>query len=126
MQITAYHTTDAEFDAFDAARLGEYTDRNATEDAARELARLGIWFADRDLRQDLCADHCLTCEIEMANPYTTTFALLWDEMEQGGAAAFRAALESDGYDGIIVEDGEFGGREYVALDADAITITARA
>jgi len=123
--ITAHHATDAEFDQFDFTRLGEYTAVNATDETAVRMARLGAWFASRSLKDDMVTEHDLTCDLDIANPYATTFDALWDMLSEQDADSLRADLEADGYDGIALRDTEFDCTSYVAFDAAQITIVSR-
>ena len=118
--LVVYHSTDAEFTQFDRARLGENTDLNAGDEAARRMARLGFWFNEKDLREKLYQNRVIAAYANVENPYKTTFDELWDVLSEISHEEFVDGLKKHGYDGIVLEDTEFGGKSFVMFDPEQI------
>ena len=118
--LVVYHSTDADFTKFDNARLGENTDFNAGDEAARRMARLGFWFNEKDLREKLYQNKVVAAYANVENPYETTFNELWDVLSKTSHEEFLDDLKKDGYDGIVLEDTEFGGKSFVMFDPEQI------
>ena len=118
--LVVYHSTDADFTKFDRARLGENTDLNAGDEAARRMARLGFWFNEKDLREKLYQNKVVAAYANVKNPYKTTFDELWDVLSETSHEELVDGLKRDGYDGIVLEDTEFGGKSFVMFDPEQI------
>ena len=118
--LVVYHSTDADFTKFDRARLGENTDLNAGDESARRMARLGFWFNEKNLREKLYQNRAIAAYANVNNPYETTFDQLWDILSETSHEEFLDDLKKDGYDGIILEDSEFGGKSFVMFDPEQI------
>jgi N12 class adenine-specific DNA methylase len=114
--LVVYHATDADFEAFDFSKLGRVTRANATSEAAGVMAEVGVWTNTRDISADTMQDRALPLYVSLQNPLEISFSDLWS-MAEGyeSGDAMRAALESDGYDGLAVDDSEFGGTSFVAF-----------
>jgi hypothetical protein len=124
--LVVYHATDAEFDVFDFAKLGRETRANATDDAAVAMAESGVWFSDRDLSQELVRDRAIPSYLALKNPMDISFSDLWNMAESyESGAELRAAIEADGYDGLVVADEEFGGTSYIAFSPSQIKSATR-
>ena len=119
-KLGVYHSTDADFTKFDRARLGENTDLNAGDESARRMARLGFWFNEKNLREKLYQNRAIAAYANVNNPYETTFDQLWDILSETSHEEFIDGLKKDGYDGIILEDTEFGGKSFVMFDPEQI------
>lgn len=115
-----YHATDNAFTVFDRSRLGENTYRNASDEAARQMAMLGFWFNEKDLRGKTYQDRSIAAYVDVKNPYETTFDELWDELSETSHEEFIDCLKEEGYDGIVLEDTEFGGKSFVLLEPNQI------
>lgn len=119
--LVVYHATDEDFDAFDFSRLGQRTRQNATSEAAAVMAELGAWVNTRDISDATASDIVLPLYSAIENPLSISFEDLWllaDDYESG--AELRAYLRANGYDGLAVEDTEFGGTSYVAFEPSQI------
>ena len=119
------HGTDKEFSSFDASFLGANTDDNATDDSFAQTAHLGFWFnAGGNLSQTY--SKLIECEIEINNPLDAgclEYLANWIESQEKTGEELREMLQKQGYDGIILNDEEFGGISYVVIDKSQITIT---
>lgn len=111
--LVVYHATDNEFTAFDFARLGEVTRTNAVHDEAVITAELGTWANTRPLAGDTAQRIDMPLFLSIRSPSVTRFDELWanSAMYRSGQE-MRAALEAEGYDGIEVDDSEFGGTKW--------------
>lgn len=114
-----YHATDWDGSGvFDMARLGQNTDGNTSELRAA-LAHIGVWFHGQPsvVRDATGAETELVCRVRIITPYyaESLDALAWRISEEGGADAFVRKMHEDGYDGVAVEDEEFGGTSYVVF-----------
>ena len=124
-----YHATwSEEFTVFDRARLGENTDSNATDDALAATAHIGFWFNTQDLT-GRAGNRAEEVYLNIENPYLAEtlddLARTIQSDAEGESAAkmgenFRGWLEGSGYDGVVLQDGEFGGTSYVALRPEQI------
>jgi len=118
--MVVHHATDGEFFAFDRGHLGKNTDANATDEAPRQMARLGFWFNTQDLRVRTAASRDVAAFLDVKRPFETTFEDLWDALADRNAATFIRELEEQGFDGIALEDSEFGGTSFVAFKPEQI------
>lgn len=129
-----YHATwNDEFTVFDRQRLGENTDFNTDDEALATTAHVGFWFNSQDLSVGTRAgSRAEEVYLNITNPYYAgTLDGLADEIvehsEVGTPAergeAFRDYLQVKGYDGIILNDREFGGVSFVAFDPEQIKRT---
>lgn len=118
--LVVYHATDAEFTVFDRERLGEYTSGNTSDEAAIESAKVGFWFSENDLREKTGNEKTMEVYLSLENPMETDLYTMLDALENMTAEEYRAELEDEGYDGLIVEDQEFGGKSYVAFKPNQI------
>ena len=118
--LVVYHATDADFTVFDRERLGEYTSGNTSDEAAIESAKVGFWFSENDLREKTGNEKTMEAYLSLENPMETDLYTMLDALENMTAEEYRAELEEEGYDGLIVEDQEFGGKSYVAFKPNQI------
>lgn len=118
--LVVYHATDAEFTVFDRERLGEYTSGNTSDEAAIESAKVGFWFSENDLREKTGNEKVMEVYLSLENPMETDLYTMLDALENMTAEEYRAELEEEGYDGLIVEDQEFGGKSYVVFKPNQI------
>ncbi len=118
--LVVYHATDNAFTVFDRARLGENTDYNAYDEAAKRMSRLGFWFNESDLRKRTNTKLSVSAYVDIKNPYETTFDELWNAMSETSHEEFIEDLNGEGYDGITLEDAEFGGKSFVLLEPTQI------
>lgn len=118
--LKVYHATDNDFTVFDKRRLGEFTDKNAVDDAAKQLARLGFWFNEKDLHKQIWAKKAVGAYLNITNPYDTSLDELWRELREQKAESFVSDLKAWGYDGIVLDDSEFGGKSFVAFEPNQI------
>lgn len=119
--LVVYHATDEVFDAFDFSRLGSFTRANATSEAATVMAETGVWANTGDISERTAQDVVMPLFMLIQNPLEISFDDLWSlsgDYENG--AELRARLQADGYDGLAVEDTEFGGTSYVAFSPEQI------
>ena len=129
--LPVYHSTDNEFTVFDFARLGENTDYNASDEWLGAGAHVGFWFNSQDLR-GRAGKRSEKVYLNIKNVYTLAgldeLAMeIYNHSDNGelpaaeAAAAFRAELEEDGFDGLrIRNDDEFGGMSFVAFYPEQI------
>ena len=104
-----YHATDNAFTIFDRARLGENTARNTPEEPALDMAKIGFWFNENDLRKQIITDNAMAVFLNIKDPHYTTFDKLWD--------GERSNKDNDGY---IVDDSEFKSKSFIALTSTQI------
>lgn len=124
MTYQVNHGTNETFSKFDASFLGKNTDGNATDESFAQTAHLGFWFNEGgDL--SIAYDKIMRCAVEIENPChidSIETLAFWIESSEKTADELRSQLVEEGYDGIIIEDEEFGGTSYVAFDVEQITM----
>ena len=122
--LVAYHVTDSDILSFDRSFLGTTTEWNTDAKEASRMARLGFWFAARDISEKNAASGVVyPVYLALSNPRKyRTFDSMWaDAARYASADAWRAALEKRGYDGVILEkDSEFATRSFVAFRPEQI------
>ena len=139
--IPVYHATNNSFTIFDRKKLGAETDKNADDVAFAATAHIGFWFNSNDIKGKTAQNKSLAGYLNIEEPYyvDSIGALAAQIMDNYGeeygelqerfdGRDYKAAeelgdsfvewLERKGYDGIIVEDEEFGGTSYVALKSN--------
>ncbi len=139
--IPVYHATDNSFTIFDRKKLGAETDKNADDVAFAATAHIGFWFNSNDIKGKTAQNKSLAGYLNIEDPYyvDSIGALAAQIMDNYGEEygelqerfdgrdyeaaeelgdSFVEWLERKGYDGIIVEDEEFGGTSYVALKSN--------
>ena len=136
--VPVYHATwNDEFTVFDRQRLGENTDVNANDEALAATAHVGFWFNSQDLsvrngRRPRAGSRAEEVYLNITNPYyagtldgLANAILDYSDSETPAALGeeFRDYLQSNGYDGIILNDREFGGVSFVAFDPEQIKRT---
>ena len=113
-----YHATDAEFTVFDRVRLGESTSLNTSWEPAIRSAKIGFWFSDRDLTEDMASspERLKAVYLVIRKPYRTKTESIFKAMERMTPEAYVRRLKKEGYDGLIVKDSEFNSESYVVFD----------
>ena len=125
--LVVTHWTDREFYEFDRDRLGENTDLNATDENFAKTAHIGFWFNDdgnsetfrnaygEDARQ-------MQSYLDIKNPkeYESMADLVAELGNYETAEDFVADSREKGFDGIVVNDEEFGGKSYAAFQPTQI------
>lgn len=142
--LPVYHATDNRFTIFDRDKLGSNTLGNATDWGMAATSLVGHWFSDHDVSGQMLSERSDEYYLNITNPYQTSLDALADELrsyaeddaavqdafDMGDYAPTRAAaqayveqLQSDGYDGLMLYDTEFGGRSYVVFDSQQAKLT---
>ena len=125
---------DVKFDTFSREFLGDNTIDNASEPAVGATSLLGFWFnsgGDENLSSVYDRDMNLFLSIENPKEYASLAELayfiniedgadLTMEDYQRAAAELKEALQNEGYDGIVINDEEFGGKSFVAFESNQI------
>ena len=123
MKIIANHGTYSGFDRFDMSRLGANTDINATDESYAQTAHLGVWFnSGGDLS---IYPVMMVCEITLNKPMVggnLEYLAYWISSQAKSGKELREQFINQGYDGIIIDDEEFGGTSYVIFNPDNIKI----
>ena len=119
--LVVYHATDADFTVFDREKLGQYTSENTDNEAAIESAKVGFWFSENDLREKTGNKKTMEVYLSIENPMETDLYTMLDVLENMTADEYRAELEEEGYDGLIVTDQEFdNAKSYVVFKPNQI------
>lgn len=139
--LTVYHATDNDFTVFDREKLGMITDSNADDVSFAATAHIGFWFNSDNIQKKTAQDKALSGYLKIENPYyvdsirnlseqtADIYGENYDELqERFESRDYKAArelgegfadwLKQEGYDGVIVNDEEFGGTSYVVLDSN--------
>lgn len=139
--LTVYHATDNDFTVFDREKLGMVTDSNADDVSFAATAHIGFWFNSDNIQKKTAQDKALSGYLKIENPYyvdsiralseqvADIYGENYDELqERFESRDYKAArelgerfadwLKQEGYDGVIVEDEEFGGTSYIVLDSN--------
>lgn len=129
-----YHSTYNSFTVFRREYLGENTEGSATDVGFAALAYIGHWLSDRDLSQRRAyhGARAIRAYVTILNPYrvdslaSLAFDVTYgvDDIDEADARelgeAYMQRLRADGYDGVVVQDEEFGGTSYIAFDSNQI------
>ena len=139
--LTVYHTTDNDFTVFDREKLGMVTDSNADDVSFAATSHIGFWFNSDNIQKKTAQDKALSGYLKIENPYyvdsirnlseqtADIYGENYDDLqERFESRDYKAArelgegfadwLKQEGYDGVIVNDEEFGGTSYVVLDSN--------
>lgn len=139
--LTVYHATDNDFTVFDREKLGMVTDSNADDVSFAATAHIGFWFNSDNIQKKTAQDKALSGYLKIENPYyvdsiralseqtADIYGENYDELqERFESRDYKAArelgerfadwLKQEGYDGVIVNDEEFGGTSYMVLDSN--------
>lgn len=139
--MLVYHATDNDFTVFDREKLGMVTDSNADDVSFAATAHIGFWFNGDNIQKKTAQDKALSGYLKIENPYyvdsiralseqtADIYGENYDELqERFESRDYKAArelgerfadwLKQEGYDGVIVEDEEFGGTSYMVLDSN--------
>ena len=139
--VVVFHSTNAEFTAFDKDKIGRVTSRNAANGYLEATAYTGFWFNTKDLTGKTYMQRVVPAYLSAQRLYEagtldglanaifdnyTNQGYEYDTedptSEQAAEAGieFRRALESWGYDGIVLYDEEYGGTSYVVFEPEQI------
>lgn len=120
--LVVYHATDSEFNVFDRSKLGDFTSGNTDWRPAVRSAQIGFWFSDHDLAATVFTDPDKTKAVYLSiqKPYRTKLESLWNALEHTRPETYVKRLQERGYDGLRVQDSEFGGVSYVAFEPTQI------
>lgn len=120
--LVVYHATDSEFNVFDRSKLGDSTSGNTNWQPAVRSAQIGFWFSDHDLAETVFTDPDKTKAVYLSiqKPYRTKLDSLWNALEHTRPETYVKRLQERGYDGLRVQDSEFGGVSYVAFEPTQI------
>ena len=136
-----YHATYNDFTVFDRSKLGENTMSNASSWEMGATSLIGHWFSDHDIQDELGATRLGKYYLNIEAPYEISlydltddiaaFADNYNELEEAFenretesirevVGRYVGKLRSDGYDGLVVNDEEFGGTSYVVFGSEQI------
>ena len=120
--LVVYHGTFNDFTMFDARRAGENTEGNASSESYAQTAKVGFWFSSEPMagpKAGYTAD--MPVYLAIKNP-KREMNLDWlaQGLERMTGQEYREQLISEGYDGIVLDDEEFGGTSYVAFEPTQI------
>ncbi len=136
--LVVYHTTNSTFTSFDREKLGTGADSNAADGYLAATAHVGFWFNTKQLNNKGMGKNAMPVYLSVQKMYEagTLDGLveeIWDaypgdydtedpSIEQAAEAGeyYRGLLESRGYDGIAVDDTEFGGKSYIVFEPEQI------
>ena len=125
--LPVYHATDESFTRFSKNKLGSFTKDVASDDSMFATAKMGFWFNEKDLRERTAQSKSIKAYLNIENPYETSLYELANLLESSEgntpgkkAENLRRELQDQGYDGIAVQDDEFGGKSYVAFEPNQI------
>ncbi len=125
--LPVYHATDESFTRFSKNKLGSFTKDVASDDSMFATAKMGFWFNEKDLRERTAQSKSIKAYLNIENPYETSLYELANLLESSEgntpgkkAENLRRELQDQGYDGLAVQDDEFGGKSYVAFEPNQI------
>jgi len=119
--LVVYHATDAQFDTFDFERLGQFTRGNTDAPQASVMAEVGVWAHGRPLSKRTVQERDMPMYLALQNPLRLSFDELWNlSSDYLDGETLRETLKKEGYDGLEVDDSEFGGVSYVAFGPEQI------
>jgi hypothetical protein len=118
--LVVYHATNDDFEAFDFSLLGSATRENTNEETAANMAGIGVWTASRPVHRDAAKRKSLGLYVSIQNPKTITFDELWDMGKKKTGLEMREDWQSEGFDGLAVDDSEFGTTSYVVFSPTQI------
>ena len=135
--LPVYHSTYNDFTVFDFNRLGENTDYYASDEWFGAGSHVGFWFNTQDL-SGRAGTRTEKVYLNIQNIYALNSldelaSAIYNHSDSGemtaseAAEAFRAELEAEGYDGLLIyNDDEFGGMSFVAFHPEQIKRTTNA
>lgn len=135
--LPVYHSTYNDFTVFDFNRLGENTDYYASDEWFGAGSHVGFWFNTQDL-SGRAGTRTEKVYLNIQNVYALNSldelaSAIYNHSDSGemtaseAAEAFRAELEAEGYDGLLIyNDDEFGGMSFVAFYPEQIKRTTNA
>lgn len=124
--MVVYHGTNADFNKFDRSYLGDNTITNASDEWMGETSRIGFWFNKKPMTgakySPYSVDMPAFLNIRVANKNNETLNDLARELESGeiDGGQFKELIENEGYDGVVVDDTEFGSKSFVVLSPTQI------
>lgn len=120
--LVVYHGTFSDFSKFSDRRLGENTDDNASSQAYAQTSRVGFWFNTKPMGSSSAGYTVdMPAYLSIQNP-KTEMSLDWlaQGLESTKGRTYRRQLIADGYDGIVLQDEEFGGESWIAFRPEQI------
>lgn len=120
--MVVYHGTDSDFQQFKTRGYsGKNTDVNATSKEYAQTSRLGHWFSSSDPSKVGGYTSVIPSYLNIKNPYKIGLSGLRRGISfHGSASKLKASIIKSGYDGLEIDDPEFGGKSYVAFDPHQI------
>ena len=119
--LVVYHSTDADFEAFSLRRGGERTKAVGGDEGSVPMSKIGFWASDEDVSGQMGAGTVMPLYMAIENPRVIRLYDLFDlANEAGSAAKLKRMFTDEGYDGLKVDDDEFGGWSYVAFRPEQI------
>lgn len=124
--MVVYHGTNTDFNKFDRSYLGDNTITNASDEWMGETSRIGFWFNKKPMTgakySPYSVDMPAFLNIRVANKNNETLNDLARELESGeiDGGQFKELIENEGYDGVVVDDTEFGSKSFVVLSPTQI------
>ncbi len=139
--MVVYHYTDAKFTVFDRKNIGANTFGNAADINYATTATVGTWFTSNNQQpSNMGLPMELFLDIRNPKKYSSLEHLAeylgdfiseeareaydedWSDVQGiiDGGLAFQDEAKDDGYDGLALEDEEFGGISYVAFSPNQI------
>jgi len=119
--LVVYHATNADFDIFSARKAGSATKAAGGDEGSIPMSKIGFWASDHDVSGQMAASIVMPTYMSIANPRTISLRDLFDlANEAGSATKLKRTFTNDGYDGLRVDDDEFGGWSYVAFSPTQI------
>jgi hypothetical protein len=126
MKTRVRHYTFDTFSCFDWSRLGENTDSNADDENYAKTAHVGVWFNQGgEERLSKVYDTYIEADIEIQSPVPDLSSLIDLAIVlsfYGSGEEFRRTMQAEGYDGLILNDEEYGGTSYVVFSDEQIRL----
>jgi hypothetical protein len=116
------HATYSDFNEFDKSYFGENTDFNASDEDFMKTAHIGFWFDHGGDLSSYGATRTVKAYLSVKNPirFDSLEKLASELSGYDTAEDFVSEAERNGYDGVVINDEEFGGTSYVAFEPNQI------
>ena len=118
----AFHTTMEPFENYDWSQLGLRTAENASDSSMGEwavnLAKIGPWAHEADLTKKMGGISMPVDILGVPKSFKSLNTLEAAVKKAGGPEAFREDMTRKGFGYIKVDDEEFGGKSFIALQPD--------
>ena len=118
--LVVYHSSDADFSRFAKSKLGSATKGNESSPGALGTAKLGFWFSDHPLAERVGRSVEYPVHLAIEYPKEIRLDHLIDLCDERGWRSVLQRFKDNGYDGLKVDDQEFGGTSYVAFSPTQI------